>query len=252
VNTSLIDLLLARGVVCRALRFGLQPPTEESARALFSPEGRRALERAAIHLDRGEDALRAAAADLARLPVPTVEDLAAGHAKLFGHTLRGAVCPYETEYGRGEPFLQAHELADISGSYLAFGLRAREVRGERPDHIVCEFEYLEFLCLKEIHALEGGDQDMVEVTRRALRCFLRDHLARFGLAFGAALAHEDAAGFHGALGRLCVAFLTAECVRLNVSAGPERIELRSTREEDVPMACGSGPDLIQIGSPARD
>ncbi len=245
-----IDHALARSVLCRALRIGLAESEPQSVAELQSPQAREALARAAFVLQ-GEGSapgpLAAAVAALAEVAPITWETLALGRARIFGHTLRGRVCPYEAEYGTAAPFAQAHEVADLMGFYRAFGFDLVPGRGERPDHIACQLEFVDLLSRKEAHALEAGDAEMLAVTRQALRSFLRRHLARFGCAFARSLERADGEGFHGRLGILLRAFLRAECARLGIETGPELLPLRPAEEDGVPMACGAGEDLVQIG-----
>ena len=44
---------------------------------------------------------------------------------LFGHTVRGPIPPYETEYGNEALFQQPQEMGDLMGFYQAFGLTVR-------------------------------------------------------------------------------------------------------------------------------
>lgn len=253
-----IDRSLARAVLARALKDGLGFPLHRTLHA-FSSEGKEALRRAASPVP--EDgtpgaALAEAAERLCALPALSPDGLRDEYESLFGHALRGRVCPYETEYAGGAPFQHAQELADIAGFYLAFGLEPAESSGERPDHAACEFEFLEFLSMKEAWALEMKDAEMLEVTRRAARDFLRDHLGRFGVAFGLSLGREGGDGFYGRLGALCAAFLRAECGRLGISTGPELLALRPEAEVPVPMACSGEeerkPELQRIRLRRRD
>ncbi|MBI1873791.1 MAG: molecular chaperone TorD family protein [Acidobacteria bacterium] len=97
-------------------------------------------------------------------------------------------------------------------------------------------------------------EETLDVTTRAARNFLRDHLARFGRAFATRLASEDPDGYFGALGHVLLAFLNAECTRLAIEAGPADLVLRPEIADDAPMVCGSAgsmacgraDDLIQI------
>lgn len=82
--------------------------------------------------------------------------------------------PYEGSYVPGMRLSQ--ELADIAGFLRAFGLRPR---GERPDHLATELEFLAFLTLKEALAQDGGRTDDADVCRDARGTFLRDHLGRW-------------------------------------------------------------------------
>ena len=251
MNITDMDRALARVVVCRTLQRGLALPGEAARRALLGAEGRQARRAAAALLDDQEGAVGDAVAELEETDSASLETLCERHQAIFGHTLRGAVCPYETEHGSQALFQQGQELADIAGYYLAFGLRPPDDGAERVDHIACEFEFMQLLALKEAYALETDDAEMLVVTRDAWRSFMREHIGRFGRAFGAALARADSGGFHGAMGSLCAAFIETECRRLGLPLGPELMPLRP-EEDNVPMACGSGcgdGGLLQIGSP---
>lgn len=251
-----IDRALALAVLARTVRQGLRRPAKGVTRT-FSTEDRGALRQAAAVLE-PEGALADAVERLLATPAESPDVLDQQHARLFGHSLRGRVCPYETEYGGDAPFRQSQDLADISGYYIAFGLEPGGSGGiERLDHAACEFEYFEFLCTKEAWAIQAGDAEMLEVTRKAACDFLGSHLGRFGVAFGATLSREDPEGFYGRLGDLCAALLKTECGRLGLRVGPEFMEMRSTEDDGVPMACGSDscptaepgePDLVQIQS----
>lgn len=242
---SEIDRALARAVVARFLAGAFGPVESMPADGKAREQRLAAVAAAAVELDDREGGpLARVGRDLAacRSPLPGVRQ------RLFGHTLRGAVCPYETEYGRRELIQQAHELADLAGFYEAFGLKVSQRQRERPDHIACELEFLAVLSLKEAHALERLDGEMLEVTRMAIAKFLTDHLGRFGRAFAVSLQSEDR-GYYGRAGELLGAFVELECRRYGVEPGPTVLELRSTREDEVPMACGTGDGLVQIGSP---
>ena len=179
----------------------------------------------------------------------SLDELLSAHGRLFGHTARGLVCSYETEYGQEGLFQQPAQLANLTGIYGLFGLKVRQVERERPDHISCELEFLEFLLKKQAYALEHGDESMEKETRKATRLFLKEHLGRFGRAFGAQMKKHDREGFMGKAGDLTLEFLTVECRRLDLEPGLMQLPLRSTAEDQVPMACGGGEsDLVQLGS----
>lgn len=245
-----LDRALAGAVLCQALQQGLASPERGTVRTFRSAAGRRALEQAAALMDGDEPAtLRPAVAALTRHAPLSFSRLRRAYARLFGHTLRGHLCPYGCEYGEGAPLQQAQELADLAGFYLAFGLRLAPGAAERPDHVACQMEFLRFLFLKEAHARGRGDAEMLEVTRQAQRAFLRRHLGRFGCAFAASLEEADPDGFYGHLGRALEVFLRSACARLAAPVGPHLLELRPADFDDAPMACGSGSELVQLGAP---
>lgn len=247
VQVPVLELALCRSLIYEALALGFCPPDREVAQRLASPEGSDALAEAAFLLDPELGELVGALARDSR----EVEELPRCFRLLFGHTSRGPVPPYETEYGTDALFLQPQEMADIAGFFRAFGLELERTQHQRVDHLACECEFLAFLCRKEAYALEQGEEDMLEQTCRAQRLFLRDHLGRFGPAVGRKLAREDE-GFYGALGKLCAAFLEEECRRLGLPVGPAHLELRSTEPDDVPMACGTESSLLQIEEQGED
>ena len=230
---------LCRSAVWEALALGFRRPTDETRTRLVSLEGAAALADAAAELDRvaGTD-LALLARALAIEPAPTVPALDAVWGRLFGHTARGTVTPYETEYGDDSLWQPQRDMSDLTGFFRAFGLTLRSDAGERPDHIACEAEFMAVLARKEAVALEIADNAMAEETARATRLFLRDHLGRWAPAFAASVARGDPRGFHGALGRLCATFVEGECRRLGVPTGPEFLRLRSAEPDDVPAACG--------------
>jgi TorA maturation chaperone TorD len=220
-----------------ALALGFRPPSAETAARLLAPEGAAALADAAAWLDQEPDT--AVAPLVRRLARPVdLEALTIAYQRCFGHTARGLVPPYETEYGEDSLFQPIHEMSDLAAFYRAFGLTLRGDARERPDHVACECEFLAFLGRKEAYALEKGDAALLEGTRQAIRRFLASHLGRWGPAFGRALAKHDPGGFFGDLGRLATAYVDAECRRVGVPAGPEFLRLRTTADPDVPAACG--------------
>jgi TorA maturation chaperone TorD len=248
---SELDLALCRSALYEVLALGFRPPTPALLSRLFTSEAAVVLEQAAAVLD------AAWQTDLSHYvrrlrPSPgeeTLPWLEASFRRLFGHVARGPVPPYETEYGDDSLFLPIQEMSDLGGFLRAFGLMLSPAAHERVDHISSECEFLLFLARKEAYALERGEVDLQQEVRRATRLFLRDHLGRWAPAFGARLVREDAAGFYGTLGGLCHTLVSADCARLGVSAGPATLRLRAPLQDDAPMACGTGDELLQIAIP---
>lgn len=253
ISTSVdaADLALCRSALYEALALGFRPPTQETVDRLASTEGALALADAAAVIDAvdGGD-LAGLARGLAAPDAPQgLAGLAISFRRLFGHTARGPVSPYETEYGQDALFQQPQEMSDLGGFLKAFGLTLRPEERERIDHVSCECEFMAFLARKEAFALAQGDGGMAEVSQRASRLFLSDHLGRFGPALSRKLAREERGGFYGALGELCAAFLAGDCGRLRVTPGSEFMELRDVDLDDAPMACGNGSELLNIEAP---
>lgn len=242
-----IDLSYCRAAIYSALSLGFQTPTDETLPRLLTPDSKACLASAAATLygDCAQEIIDAIAA-LPNWLNDAAANLASQHRALFGHSARGAISPYETEYGNEALFQQPQELADLLGFYRAFGLAVRQESHERPDHISCEFEFMMFLALKEAYALEHDDPEMVSETRKAEKIFLRDRLGRFLPAFVVQLRREDPGGFYGRLGAFCRCFAGAEAKRLQITLGAANLGLRPADDNRVPMACGNGTECAAM------
>ncbi len=246
-----IDVALCRSAFYEALALGFRPPTAETVTRLVSADSVEALADAAAILDSvWGSSLASSVRGLAT--EADLDALMQSFHRLFGHTARGLVPPYETEYGEESLFQPMHEMSDLAAFYRAFGLVVAPSAHDRSDHLSCECEFLAVLCRKEAYALERGDQPMLEGTKRALRLFLRDHLGRWAPGFGKKVAREDPRGFFGTFGLLCAEFIAHECREAGVPAGPDLLRLRPAESPDLPMACGvsSQEELLQIQMPA--
>lgn len=244
---SEIDRAYCRAALYSAFAIGFRFPAQDSLNRLLADDSKAALSSAALLLypSRQPDLVSVIEAFPAA-GAATLDQLCSRHRQLFGHTARGLVPPYETEYGNEALFQQPHELGDLMGFYHAFGLALKNNLKERPDHISCECEFLMFLALKEAYALDKGERDILAETRKAQKLFLRDHFARFLPTFATKLQREDAAGFYGMLAEFCLQMVGAECARLNISCGPANLGLRPADDSRVPMACGNGADCAAM------
>lgn len=242
-RSEAIDLAYCRAALYSALAIGFQAPTAETLARLLTAESRSALISAANLLyPSGEPDLISIIEAFPNSNDEGLTAISAHHRELFGHTVRGPIPPYETEYGNEALFQLPHELGDLMGFYNAFGLILKPGQHERADHISCECEFLMFLALKENYALEHDNPEMLAETQKAEKLFLRDHLGRFLPTFESKLRRHGDAGFYGLLGELCLRFVAAECARLQVPSGAANLDLRPADDDRVPMACGSGAE----------
>ena len=255
--------ILYRSTLYGALALAFHPPTRKTFDLLTSDTTRIFIVQAAhfleadlnkhpsddpepLHENHPAEIGQSAEAWVATFPRLVLDVLLDAHGRLFGHTARGTVTPYETEYGQQGLFQQPQQLSNLTGFYRAFGLKVRQEERERPDHISCQVEFLEFLARKQAYALAQGDDPMLEESQRATRLFLKNHLGRFGRAFGYHLSKADSGGFLGLAGNFLFDFLSLECRRLKIEPGPTSLALRSPAEDNVPMACSNESDLVQI------
>ncbi|MBI4393049.1 MAG: molecular chaperone TorD family protein [Euryarchaeota archaeon] len=97
------------------------------------------------------------------------------HATFGG---RISCSPYETDYTSSHAFMQARELADISGFYRAFGY-APAPGGDRVDHVALELDFLYALGHREAVLQRAGDAEGAATCLDATRKFLESHTGRF-------------------------------------------------------------------------
>jgi TorA maturation chaperone TorD len=240
-----VEVALCRSALYEALALGFRRPDAETLRRLADAAGAAGLVLAAAFLDRddGDGARMTLTAAVRRLEehVAPLAVLASAHARLFGHTVRGGVPAYETEYGGDDLFGQPQELADLCGFYAAFGLVPASGSAERADHVSSECEFMMVLTRKEALALERGDASMLAETRKGERLFLRDHLARFLPSLAERVRRAEPDTFYAALATLADAVIARECTRLALPSAVATLGLRTAVDDGVPMACGTCP-----------
>ncbi len=170
------------------------------------------------------------------------------HLETYGHTISETFPPHETRYGSAHPFQETQDLADVTAFYRAFGLQVRAGAGERADHVWMQLEFMHFLAVKQLVALERGEVEGAERTMEAARGFLKDHIGRWGPVFGEILAKKATSDPHRALGALLASVLQADTARLEVTPGevsaepiaipPEPSAEGEEVEEDESSDCG--------------
>ncbi len=243
------DIALARGILYAAAALGLETPNAETLHRLTATDAVAALSEAAALVEQGGDApdLTTLAQVLER--DDALADVEAAHLALFGHTARGPVAAYETEYGHEALFEQPQQLADLSGILAAFGLESRHDSRQRLDHVSAECELMAFLSQKEAWALDNDDQAMLAATRRASEVVLREHLGRFVPALAARIGRAAPGSFHDRVATLLLALVRSDSTRLGVPLGADTLALRPDPEAvAAPMGCTSAGDGPCSGS----
>lgn len=202
MQTTAVDDLATRSVVFRVFAQMLGPDLALVA----DPEAVRALVGLLDSL--GDDSASAALAPLlgADLDAEVLE-----RRRVYWFET-GRVPPYESSnvlIGSGG---HTARLADISGFYNAFGLRAS---GDRPDHVVAELEFASHVLMMEAEAQREGRTEEEAVCSDAMRAFLRDHLGGW---LDALRARLEVAGEQPwlALTTAVSRFVDAEAARRNV------------------------------------
>lgn len=191
----------------RLLSLGFAPPTEETlAEVQALAEGLAELDSSAEIADLLDDV---------RHTEPS--EAAAQHAALFrGKVL---VAPYEGSYEL-DPTRLGRQLSDVAAFYRAFGAEAHGPGADRPDFVGCELEFLSFLELRRLTALEG-DEDGVEILESLRDAFLRDHAGRWlPTFFAAVVAAVGGARLYRSIAAYGQSVLSRELERLGITPSP--------------------------------
>lgn len=227
----------ARSQVYGFLALGFGDP-EHVPMALLKHEGRRVEKSLATLGEAGS--LAAARALRPLLAAMTLDALQAAHVACFGHTISKECPPYEAEYGAAHIFQMTQMLADIAGFYRAFGLETAPDLHERVDHVSVELEFMRFLCLKELYALEQDySGERLAQCREAQAKFLGEHVGRWAPGFVRRLRELAGEGYYGRIGELTDAFLTGELAALGIEDTDGAALRSSIPSEDAPDTCGA-------------
>jgi TorA maturation chaperone TorD len=152
------------------------------------------------------------------------DDLRAQHSSLFRGTV--LVSPYEGSYEL-DPLRQGRQMADIAAFYRAFGAETHGPIPERPDFVGCELEFLSFLELRRLVAVEN-QEDGADLVESIEASFLADHAGRWLPTFFAAVVGEaTAAPFYLALAELGLRVVADELERRGVE--PDSLPRRRVR-----------------------
>jgi TorA maturation chaperone TorD len=224
VSTAALDGV-GLAALWRLLSLGFTPPTAETVAEVEAlADILLELERTA-ELDELTTALRET----------TAAELASQYFDLFGGTVR--VSPYEGSYEL-DPVRQGRQMSDVAAFYRAFGANAHGRAAERPDHVGCELEFLAFLELRRLAAIEN-DED-VELVDEIGASFLTDHAGRWLPTFFAGVADGAAhAAFYRALAVVGGRVIEDELTRRGIE--PTSLPKRPSRSsvEGDSFECGS-------------
>jgi TorA maturation chaperone TorD len=161
------------------------------------------------------------------------DEAAAQYAALFrGKVL---VAPYEGSFEL-DPTRLGRQMSDVAAFYRAFGAEAHGPGAERPDFVGCELEFLSFLELRLLTAVEG-DEEGVDILERLRDLFLADHAGRWLPTFFGEVRASAAGSLYGALAVYGMSVLGEELDRLGIEPSPLPRRPGSSLDDDV-LVCG--------------
>lgn len=189
--------------------------------------------------DSSELTARSALAEVYRCAhqFPT-DDWADEYCRLFD----GAVaCPLtQASYIRRD---KGAILGDVSGFYNAFGWRGDPDTGERPDHLLCQLEFVAMLLALDSRA---PDNEAHEIVADALTKFARQHMHDWLPAVCWQLCEETGVEYFGALSQwLLVVWQSLTNLHDWPIDQPPDQRLVPIVDPDDPYECGA-PELHQI------
>jgi len=165
----------------------------------------------------------------------SVEELATQFHELFGGTVR--VSPYEGSYEL-DPVRQGRQMSDVAAFYRAFGAEPNGPGAERPDFVGCELEFLSFLELRRLTAVEAGED--VELLDEIAASFLADHAGRWLPTFFAEVGQAaEHSSFYRTVATLGAQAIHDELARRALEPAPlPQRQSRSSVESDS-FECGA-------------
>jgi TorA maturation chaperone TorD len=171
-------------------------------------------------------------------------------ATQFSFLFRGTVLvpPYEGSY-EVDPLRQGRQMADAAAFYRAFGAEAHGPTVERPDFVGCELEFLSFLELRRLAALEA-EEEGADLVGEIGDAFLADHAGRWLPTFFADVEREATGSpFYRALAVLGRRVVGEELGRRGIEPSPlPKRRTRSSVERDS-FECGAA--LPEAGDVTR-
>lgn len=139
----------------------------------------------------------------------TVNEWQEIYTKTFGH-ITADIPLYESNYFSENVFKEFQRLADISAFYKAFGLRIAANTKEKLDHISLELEFMYYLLLKEIYAIENNNVEHLEICRDSQRKFFTEHLGKWAIKFCERLQKYSKSDLYKKVGTALLSFLEQE------------------------------------------
>jgi TorA maturation chaperone TorD len=222
--TVAVEPGIGQAAAWRLLSLGFTPPTEETLEEVAGLAG------ALLELEWEPHVAVSLRAITSEAESAERELLASQYQRVFGGNVR--IAPYEGSYEL-DPIRQGRQMADIAAFYRAFGAEAHGPIAERPDHVGCELEFLSFLELRRLEAVEADRQADAVVLDEIAASFLRDHVGRWLPTFLGEVYASSAAPLYRALAAFGSGLVDAELERRGIEPTPlPRRRLRSTLERD--------------------
>ena len=115
--------------------------------------------------------------------------------------------PYGSVYLDGERQIMAESTLEVRNKYRESGLDISSDFRNPPDHIAAELEFMYFLILKEIEAIENSDIDSTVSFLEKQRAFLRENLGAWVFELADTIEEKAETDFYKNLAKATGAFI---------------------------------------------
>ena len=213
-RTKQNHLLEVRSTLYGAVSALFSDPESEKFAMLFTPKIQRCVLDACFQLEELEKCEETTLSKsfqmlMSKLDEKKKEDIRNEFVNVFGHTLSKQIAPYALEHLKNsDVFFRTQKLADLNGFYNAFGMEVESI--ERADHISTQTEFLSFLLLKELLAVQNDLHDEKEVCEKAFAEFNNDHFLDWTKMFSENLADKVDGVFYSLAGKFLLTFIESE------------------------------------------
>jgi len=142
-----------------------------------------------------------------------IDELAIDHARLFVGPFALLAPPFGSVYLESERRLMGDSTLAVDECYREVGLEVAAGFNGTPDHIAAELEFMHFLVIKELDALDGGNLDRAQHFRRKQGSFLERHLAAWAPMFSRSVEAQAQTEFYKDLATATRMFIESDLDR---------------------------------------
>jgi len=136
-----------------------------------------------------------------------LDALSLDFSRLFLGPYKMHAPPYGSVYLDGERQIMGESTLEVRNIYREAGLDISSDFRNPPDHIAAELEFMYFLTLKEIEAIENSDIEATFSFIEKQRVFLREHLGAWVFDFADSIEEKAETDFYKNLARATKAFI---------------------------------------------
>ncbi|BAE86390.1 uncharacterized component of anaerobic dehydrogenase [Desulfitobacterium hafniense Y51] len=127
--------------------------------------------------------------------------------------------PYESVYRTANGLMMQEPSAEVRKKFLAAGLQVTSLNRDPDDHIGLELEFMYFLCVKGLEALENNQIPELQLRISQQQEFLETHLLQWVLTFCVDVSGHTRQPFFARVAGFMAGFLELEkhIIRENLS-----------------------------------